>query len=56
LSENDGTPYDQPLEGRFTTTGFRATVFVDIFRPAGRCRTVLDWSAVKQGAHNVIPG
>ena len=50
----DGVAYDLLFEGRFTTTGFRATVTVDLLRPAGTCRAAVDWQAVKQGPPNVL--
>ncbi len=46
------------IAGRFTTTGFDATVTVDVQRDAApeTCRYVVRWVGTKQGAPNVIPG
>lgn len=44
------------IAGQFTTTGFQATVTVDV-QPAGAaaCRYVVRWTGTKTGAPNVIP-
>jgi hypothetical protein len=45
------------IEGRFTTTGFEATVTVDTAHAgAPACRYLVGWQAAKQGGPNVIPG
>jgi hypothetical protein len=51
----NGESYDLLFEGRFSLQGFRATVAVDLLRAAGPCRSVLDWTGVKQGPPNVLP-
>ena len=50
-----GESYDLLFEGRFSSTGFRATVTVDLFRSTGTCTSSLDWQATKQGPPNFIP-
>lgn len=49
-----GVRYDLLFQGRFTTNGFDATVTLDDHRPAGDCREVLSWKAVKEGAPNIL--
>jgi hypothetical protein len=45
------------IEGRFTASGFDATVSVDAAHAgAAPCRYVVGWQAAKQGGPNVIPG
>jgi hypothetical protein len=51
----DRVPYDLLFKGGFSTTGFTATVTVDLFRAGGTCRSMLDWQATKQGSPNLIP-
>ena len=51
----NGEAYDLLFEGQFSVQGFRAMVSVDLFRAAAPCRSVLDWTGMKQGAPNVIP-
>lgn len=45
------------IEGRFTTSGFDASVTVDETRTGSvdPCRYVVRWQATKQGAPNVLP-
>lgn len=48
-----GQTYSERLEGRFTATGFSATLRVDV--SPRNCRFTRSWTAVKQGAPNVFP-
>ena len=50
----DGNPYELLFEGSFSATGFHAIVSVDLHRPTGTCRSVLDWQATKQGPPNTL--
>ena len=45
------------ISGRFSTTGFEATVTAEVTRNAGPpCTYVVSWIGTKTGAPNVIPG
>jgi hypothetical protein len=56
LRDQDGSTLTLRIAGRFTATGFEATVTVDVARPTGsRCRYVVRWTGTKQGAPNVLP-
>jgi hypothetical protein len=48
-----GQTYSERLEGRFTATGFSATLRVDV--TPRNCRFTRSWTAAKQGAPNVLP-
>jgi hypothetical protein len=57
ISVGGGSTDTVRIEGRFTTSGFEATVTVDTAHAgAAPCRYVVGWQAGKQGAPNVIPG
>ena len=51
--DSGGQTYSERLEGRFTTTGFSATLRVDV--SPRNCRFTRSWIAAKQGAPNVFP-
>jgi hypothetical protein len=51
--DSGGQTYSERLEGRFTATGFSATLRVDV--SPRNCRFTRSWTAAKQGAPNVIP-
>jgi hypothetical protein len=56
LRDQDGSTLTVRIAGRFSTTGFDATVTIDVLRTSGgRCRYVVRWTGTKQGAPNVIP-
>ena len=45
------------IKGRFSTTGFEATVSVDVSRNGmASCAYVVSWTGTKSGEPNVIPG
>ena len=48
-----GQTYSERLEGRFTASGFSATLRVDV--SPRNCRFTRSWTAAKQGAPNVFP-
>jgi len=51
--DSGGQTYNERLEGRFTATGFAATLRVDV--SPRNCRFTRSWTAAKQGAPNVVP-
>ena len=51
--DSGGQTYSERLEGRFTTTGFSATLRVDV--SPRNCQFTRSWTAAKQGAPNVFP-
>jgi hypothetical protein len=51
--DSGGQTYFERLEGRFTTSGFSSALRVDV--SPRNCRFTRSWTAVKQGAPNVIP-
>jgi hypothetical protein len=56
LRDQDGSTLTVRIAGRFSLTGFDATVTVDVARAGGgRCRYVVRWTGAKQGSPNVIP-
>ena len=56
VRDQDGSTLTIRITGRFTLTGFDATVTVDVARAAGsRCRYQVRWTGTKQGGPNVLP-
>jgi hypothetical protein len=51
--DSGGQTYSERLEGRFTTTGFSATLRVEV--SPRDCRFTRSWTATKDGAPNEIP-
>jgi hypothetical protein len=51
--DSGGQTYSERLESRFTTTGFSATLRVEV--SPRNCRFTRNWAAAKQGAPNVLP-
>jgi hypothetical protein len=51
--DSGGQTYSERLEGRFTATGFSATLRVEV--SPRDCRFSRNWTAAKQGAPNVFP-
>ena len=51
--DSGGQTYAGRLEGRFTATGFSATLRVDV--SPRHCGFTRSWMAAKQGAPNVLP-
>jgi hypothetical protein len=51
--DSGGQTYSERLEGRFTATGFSATLGVDV--TPRNCRFTRSWTATKQGSPNVLP-
>ncbi|MEO8587558.1 MAG: hypothetical protein ABI584_15435, partial [Acidobacteriota bacterium] len=52
---DSGSTTTLTIEGRFTAAGFDATVAVNVQRAGGPCVYHVGWTAVKQGAPNVLP-
>jgi hypothetical protein len=48
-----GQTFTQTLQGRFTTTGFTATLAVHV--TPRNCDFTRNWAATKQGAPNIFP-
>jgi hypothetical protein len=56
VRDADGSSLTIRISGRFTLTGFDATVAVDVARTTGsRCRYQVRWTGTKQGGPNVLP-
>jgi hypothetical protein len=51
--DSGGQTYSERLEGRFSTTGFSATLRVEV--SPRKCWFTRSWTAVKQGEPNVFP-
>jgi hypothetical protein len=57
VPDGQGATHTVGISGRFTLTGFTATVTVDVTRAgAAACRYVVRWTGTKRGSPNVIPG
>ncbi len=52
-----GETHTITITGAFSTTGFEATLSVDVTRPAaGPCAYTVEWIGVKNGEPNHLPG